>query len=48
MDLKICQYIREDFDYEKIGQVLGLTENAVKLRVFKMRTKIQEMKNAKS
>jgi DNA-directed RNA polymerase specialized sigma24 family protein len=48
LDLKICEYIREGYDYEKVGQVLDLTETAVKLRVFKMRTKIQEMKNAKS
>jgi RNA polymerase sigma factor (sigma-70 family) len=45
-DLKICQYIREDHDYEKIGGVLGITENAVTKRIQKIFNHIQEMKAA--
>jgi RNA polymerase sigma factor (sigma-70 family) len=43
-NLKICQYIREGFDYEKIAQVLSMTEAAVKQRVAWMRKTIEEMR----
>src|ERR1700722_6650393 len=32
-DLKICEYIREGYDYAKIAQILSMTEKAVKHRV---------------
>lgn len=47
-DLKICQYIREGYDYSKIGEVLSITEVAVTKRIAKIRKKIEDMKNAKS
>jgi RNA polymerase sigma factor (sigma-70 family) len=43
-NLKICQYIREGFDYEKIALVLSMTEAAVKQRVAGMRKTIEEMR----
>jgi DNA-directed RNA polymerase specialized sigma24 family protein len=43
-DLKICQYIREGYDYEKIGEVLGLSEKAVSRRIARMRKEVQEIK----
>jgi RNA polymerase sigma factor (sigma-70 family) len=46
VDLQICQYIREDYTYERIAQILGLTVNAVKKRIQKMFNRIQEMKAA--
>jgi DNA-directed RNA polymerase specialized sigma24 family protein len=36
-DLKICQYIREGYNYARIGEILSMTEKAVSRRVAKMR-----------
>jgi DNA-directed RNA polymerase specialized sigma24 family protein len=44
LDLQICQYIREGYNYEKIARVLSTTEPAIEARVRKMRNKIEEMK----
>lgn len=46
-DRLICDLIREGLDYKRIGDVLVISEAAVKLRVAKMKKKIEEM-NAKS
>jgi DNA-directed RNA polymerase specialized sigma24 family protein len=35
-DLKICEYIREGYNYARIGEVLSMTEKAVKHRVARM------------
>lgn len=48
IDLEICGYIREGYSYEKIAEVMSMKLSAVKMRVFEMRRKVQEMKNAKS
>lgn len=45
-DLKICMYIRAGKSYSQIADVLEITEKAVERRIFKMRNKIEEMKNA--
>lgn len=46
-DLYICEYIREGYDYEKIGRILAISEDNVEIRVRRMREKVMEMKNAK-
>jgi DNA-directed RNA polymerase specialized sigma24 family protein len=43
-DLKICQYIREGFDYAHIGEILSMSEGAVERRIARMRKKIEETK----
>jgi hypothetical protein len=44
VDLQICNYIREGYDYAKIGRVMSMTEMAVKKRIQKMAKTTQEMK----
>lgn len=44
LDLKICNYIREDYTYAKIARVLSMKVSAVKMRADRMAKKIQEMK----
>jgi DNA-directed RNA polymerase specialized sigma24 family protein len=43
VDLKICQYIGEGYNYARIGEVLSMTEKAIKERVAKMRQKNREL-----
>jgi DNA-directed RNA polymerase specialized sigma24 family protein len=42
-DLKICQYIREGYNYERIGEILSITESVVKKRVAAMRKGIASL-----
>jgi RNA polymerase sigma factor (sigma-70 family) len=42
--LKICQYRREGHSYARIGEIMGMTENAVTKQVQKMAKEIQEMR----
>jgi hypothetical protein len=45
-NLKICQYIRENYTYERIAEILCMTVAAVKMRVAWMRKTIEEMQAA--
>lgn len=45
-DLKICMYIRADKTYSQIADLLEISEDAVEVRIRRMRKKIEEMKNA--
>jgi DNA-directed RNA polymerase specialized sigma24 family protein len=47
IDLKICNYIREGYDYEKIARVLSMTVDAVTKRVERMFKRNAEMKEGK-
>lgn len=47
IDLDICNYIREGYNYAFIGEVMRMTEKAVELRIARMRKKIEGIKNAK-
>jgi hypothetical protein len=44
VDLQICDYIREGYDYGKIADVLSMKESAVAKRVQGMRKQIEEMR----
>lgn len=48
VDRRICAYIRDGRSYDRIGELLNMTGNAVKQRVKKMKKKVDEEKNAKS
>lgn len=45
IDLEICGYIREDYTYEKIAEVMCMKLSAVKMRVERMAKKVQGMTN---
>lgn len=42
-DLLICKLMREDFTYEEIGQRTGLTEEAVEIRIRRIREKVEAL-----
>jgi DNA-directed RNA polymerase specialized sigma24 family protein len=44
VDLQICQYIRENYSYERIAEILSMTLAAVKMRIARMRKTIEEMR----
>jgi hypothetical protein len=46
VDRQICNYIREDYTYEKIARVMSMTENAVTKRIQRMRNTIEAMRAA--
>ena len=46
IDLLICDYIREGLDYKEIGLTLRMTEDNVKVRVKRLRDKIEKMESS--
>jgi len=43
VDLEICQWMREGYDYADIGRTLEITEKAVERRVANIRKKVKEL-----